>query len=215
MAKKGGHSHPALQQQTLVEQIRESDKEDVEALEGWDDFSPLKKNILQLMPYFADALAAYRYIKPSKTPDDPRVKNDQWQALVKLKTRDEKFAAAIDQRKDRRLDLPSEFSANMMGKSVFLMDSWLDDPEVSITDKLKIIRMVRDIQSPSYQFEGNAEDTTAHYGNITINFTKEVEAAAQTIKEKIHPRSVKAIVVEEGEDEDEDEMELPLMQEHS
>jgi hypothetical protein len=202
MSKKGGHHHPALQQQTLVDRIRESDQEDVESLDGWEVFSPLKKHILQLMPYFADALAAYRYIKPSKTPDDPHVQNDQWQALVKLKSRDRRFAAAIDQRKDRRIDLPAEFSANMMGKSVFLMDSWLDDPEVSITDKLKIIRMVQEIQSPTYQSEGNTMDMTAHYGNITINFAKEVEAAAQTIKEKIHPRPIEAIVVPEEDDEE-------------
>ena len=51
--------HPALAQQSLQRDLAIKDEEDLDTIPGWDNFSPLKKKLLTVMPWFATGIDAY------------------------------------------------------------------------------------------------------------------------------------------------------------
>ena len=151
--------HPALAQQALQADIVRQDEDDLNAIVGWERFSPLKKQILTVMPWFADGLSAYRYIK-----DDPEASTNTFDSI---KTKDPDFRRAIDHRKGTPVRMVQQLGADMLGRAMLRLNYYIDAQDVPARDQLKAIEMIMNM---NHIDSGNAGDKNGiiNYGKVNM-----------------------------------------------
>ncbi len=130
--------HPALAQQSLQKDLALKDEEDLDTIPGWERFSPLKKKLLAVMPWFATGIDAYRYVKDDQETDSTKCHN----ALQQLRYKDKEFANALDYRRGSAVRMVRNLGADMLGKAILRLDFYIDSPDVPARDQLKAIEMV-------------------------------------------------------------------------
>ena len=128
--------HPALAQQQLQKDLVLKDEEDLDSIPGWERFSPLKKQMLTVMPWFASAISAYRYIRK----DD----NASEQNLKSIRYHDREFSEALEYRKGTSVRMVRNLGADMLGKAILRLNYYIDADlsDVPAREQLKAIEMV-------------------------------------------------------------------------
>ena len=128
--------HPALAQQQLQKDLALKDEEDLGSIPGWERFSPIKKQLLTVMPWFADAVSAYRYVRHDE--------NAKYDSLNSLRKSDPEFASALDHRRGSASRMVRNLGADMLGKAILRLNYYIDADlkEVPARDQLKAIEMV-------------------------------------------------------------------------
>ena len=123
--------HPALAQQSLQKDLALKDEEDLDTIPGWERFSPLKKKLLAVMPWFATGI-------DDQETDSTKCHN----ALQQLRYKDKEFANALDYRRGSAVRMVRNLGADMLGKAILRLDFYIDSPDVPARDQLKAIEMV-------------------------------------------------------------------------
>jgi len=172
--------HPALAQQSLQKDLALKDEEDLDIIPGWERFSPLKKKLLTVMPWFADAVSAYRYVK-----DDPDATSH---SLQLLRERDREFADALEYRRGSAVRMVRNLGADMLGKAMLRLNYYIDSEDVPPRDQLKAIEMVMNM---NHIDSSSAADRPSFnsYADV-INFNMPSPAPAE-------PRQIDNVVVVE------------------
>ena len=165
--------HPALAQQSLQREIAQRDEEDLDAIPGWERFSPVKKLMLTVMPWFADALSAYRYVL-----DDEEAAPDK---LQKLRHGDTEFRAALEYRRGSAVRMVRNLGADMLGKAMLRLNYYIDADGVPARDQLKAIEMIMnmnhiDSTNATEKSGGFHYDQTIMF-NMTSNVSTDSPAA--------------------------------------
>ena len=155
--------HPALAQQTLQKDLALKDEEDLNVIPGWERFSPLKKKLLAVMPWFATGIDAYRYVKDDQETDTVKCHN----ALQQLRHRDKEFANALDYRRGSAVRMVRNLGADMLGKAILRLDYYIDSADVPARDQLKAIEMVMNM---NHIDAANSKDNAGiiNYGDIQM-----------------------------------------------
>ena len=151
--------HPALAQQSLQRDLAVKDEEDLDTIPGWERFSPLKKQLLTVMPWFANAIAAYRYIKDDTNATD--------KGLYQLRSNDPEFAAALDYRRGSAVRMVRNLGADMLGKAMLRLNYYIDADGVPARDQLKAIEMIMNM---NHIDSTNATDKSGiiNYGEVNM-----------------------------------------------
>lgn len=172
--------HPALAQQQLQKDLALKDEEDLDSIPGWDRFSPVKKQLLTVMPWFADATTAYRYIT-----DNPDAKSS---AVQDLRRNDREFAHALDYRRGSSNRMVRNLGADMLGKAMLRLNYYIDADlkDVPAREQLKAIEMVMNMN----HIDSSAASPSFNSYADVINFNMPAPAQPE-------PRSIDNVIVVE------------------
>lgn len=151
--------HPALAQQSVRQDIAIKDEEELDTIPGWERFSPLKKKLLAMMPWFADALSAYKYVK-----DDPDATS---MSLQRLRASDREFANALEYRRGSAVRMVRNLGADMLGKAILRLNYYIDSPDVPARDQLKAIEMVMNMNHIDAT-NAKSDSGLVNYGEIQM-----------------------------------------------
>jgi hypothetical protein len=196
---RSAFKHPALATQEMAavnqQKLAEEDEKDLEGLDGWVDFTPLKKKILAVLPWWNSPLEAYRYVVGNPEAS--------FENLKKLKMRDHKFRAALGRRQDSSVRIARNLGTELLGKAVFHLDQILESSDTQIKDRLKAIDMVFHMNNFTPETK-EATGNVLNYQDIQMNFNappagvliEDVPVERTTIE----PRFVVDTEVENGED---------------
>lgn len=157
--------HPALAQQSLQKDLALKDEEDLDAIPGWERFSPTKKKLLTVMPWFATAIDAYRYVVDDYVSNTTKCNN----AIQSLRYKDKEFAHALDYRRNSAVRMVRNLGADMLGKAILRLNYYIDADlnDVPARDQLKAIEMVMNMNHIDAT-NAKSDSGLVNYGEIQM-----------------------------------------------
>lgn len=125
--------HPALAQQRLSSQIAVQDDENIAGIHGWETFTPRQKDILLVLPWFGNITDAWRFVRPNDTAKSKTIQNEM--------SKNSALQEAVQVRKQFKIDIARNMGADMLGLALFHIKHFLEDKEVTDTNRMKAIEL--------------------------------------------------------------------------